>query len=51
MAKAQFNVRPSTVEKDIFGNSSGKVAHRDAYGNVTVTSTTKKDFFGIVRTS
>ena len=43
---AQYNVGTSTVEKDIFGNPTGRVVHRDAYGNVTGTSTQQKDIFG-----
>ena len=43
---AQYNVGTSTAEKDIFGNSTGRVVHRDAYGNSIGTSTQEKDIFG-----
>ena len=43
---AQYNVGTSTAEKDIFGNPTGRVIHRDAYGNVTGSSTAEKDIFG-----
>ena len=46
MCFAQYNVGTSTEEKDIFGNPTGRVIHRDANGNVTGTTTTEKDIFG-----
>ena len=43
---AQYNVGTSTVEKDMFGNPTGRVIHRDAYGGTTGTSTQDRDMFG-----
>ena len=43
---AQFNVGTSTQEKDIFGNPTGTVTHRDAYGRTIGTSTQERDIFG-----
>ena len=43
---AQYNVGTSTEERDIFGNPTGRVTHRDPYGNTTGTSTQETDIFG-----